>query len=861
MSNILKPQDIYVVGYFGHENIGDEQYKITYEYVLKNFLPNFNVYNLQFIDCDHISDTTFLDSDIILLGGGDVLNDYFLDEIILKFTNKPNKILAVSVGIPYTDILVNTNKLHIIDYIFVRTQQDVQMLQKHVSPERVLYIPDLSIFLSTLTNTNQKSMNYNILEKKFKTIQASGQKIIALTLSKHIHDTEQEDTYKKILVGFAQFVKYLVTFGYHVVLLPFNTNSTSNFENDIIIHNDLMNLVSHNSTSLKNITNITCSLTSLETFSLYNFFYATIPMRFHATLFSIFTNTPMMPVFTTRKIKNVLLDIDWTIGYQLECNTLDIPTNIDIVLLIDTFRNLIECHTVLENKLLTINKGFNLENYKQLYKLVSCDYPKTAFSLDTNTALTKAKEIYNKIQNISKKYGCDNFKTITDPVLKKLITQSTSYFLTDGVINSPYNFGLSTKMFNIEYDHLSEWCWVIQHHTKLQIEKNQHIYNNSLGLFNINYMDQIDYSGAHRSGWQFVYNNINDLHNESSDLYLDLYLDRTFHWNKDINKELGIIPYKHNWVGFVHHTFDTTFSQYNNHNLLKNPEFIQSLETCKGLFVLSNTLRLQFLKEFEKCKISVPVFSIVHPTEIPVPQFSFNKFLANTDKRIINIGGWLRNIYTFYNLSLPKSTFTNTLLKKQTFTIRKVALKGHSMDNYFPTTNISQLLQEFLITLNVDENPSQNASQDCSDNFNFISINNNWFQQFYNQTKNICDSVDILDKLDNNEYDKLLTENIVFIHLIDASAVNTLIECIVRNTPIIINNHPAVVELLGKNYPLYFTSTNDYIQINKQVSNLLSNTNNIKKAYTYMQTINNSIFDIKTFKQQFVKYIQQIHST
>jgi hypothetical protein len=106
-------------------------------------------------------------------------------------------------------------------------------------------------------------------------------------------------------------------------LLPFNTNEKHHKENDILIHNDLMKYFSSNPNLIRNITNITTYLKPLEVLSLYKYFYATVPMRFHATLFSIYTNTPMLPVFTTRKIKNLLLDIDWNFGYELECNEKD----------------------------------------------------------------------------------------------------------------------------------------------------------------------------------------------------------------------------------------------------------------------------------------------------------------------------------------------------------------------------------------------------------------------------------------------------------------------------------------------------------------------------------------------------------
>ena len=40
--------------------------------------------------------------------------------------------------------------------------------------------------------------------------------------------------------------------------------------------------------------------------------------------------------------------------------------------------------------------------------------------------------------------------------------------------------------------------------------------------------------------------------------------------------------------------------------------------------------------------------------------------------------------------------------------------------------------------------------------------------------------------------------------LYDASANNSVIECIVRNTPLLVNPLESVVEYLGSGYPLYF---------------------------------------------------------
>lgn len=917
--------NIFIIGYFGHYNTGDQQYLHTFDYVFKTFLHTSEKYNINYLDCDHVKVTEFKDTDIIILGGGDVLNNYFLDQIIAKFINKPNKIIAVSVGVPYLEILENTNKLNIIDYIFVRSTQDIDLFRKHFHPHRIFFLPDLSFFLLNLLSDNKTDLlhqksdvqlyyrNSHMIHNQLQRVRLEGKKIVAITLSRHIYDANNKDAYYGILNSFAKFVKYLLTFGYYVVLLPFNTNENCSKENDVLIHNDLMTCLGDNPTMYKNILNLTTYLEPLEVLDLYQYFYVTVPMRFHAVLFSIYTKTPLLPLFTTRKIKNLLLDINWCHGYELECDEKDIPLNLDDLLLINRFRTLVGLEEHLQEKLLIVNRDLftnNLGNMRKLSELITCDYSKIAFCLDTNIIDSRVNQIFEKIQDISRKREYDDFRNIKDEHTQKLMTQIVSYYLTNGTIDSSYNYGLMSKMFTgITYNYKDEWAWVMKDNNKKMLEKTRKIFNNPYGLFNINYIDQFDYSGVHRSGWQFVYENVKYLHNDASDLYLDLYLDRTFHWNKEINKELGLIPYRKNWVGFVHHTFDTSFSEYNNYNLLNNPDFIESLKYCKGIFVLSKYLKKQFLEEFYKRNIYVPVYDLVHPTEISsVPQFTWKKFLNNNDKKIVHVGGWLRNIFSFYHLDIPKKhkfAIHNSLCDiinnhKIEETMRKVALKGAYMNNYYPTSDLPNKLQNFLNELdvppepecnnscknsshccqnicqnccqnichnccqnicqnccqNTSQNSCQNISQNCSQNSH--ELRNNWYKHFHGHVKYMCNSVDFIDKLDNNEYDRLLTENIVFINLVDASAVNTIIECIVRNTPIIVNNHPAVVELLGQNYPLYYTNSQNYFEMNKQVYDLLSNTNNIKKAYQYLTNLEKHRFNINNFKTQFVNYIQQI---
>ena len=93
-------------------------------------------------------------------------------------------------------------------------------------------------------------------------------------------------------------------------------------------------------------------------------------------------------------------------------------------------------------------------------------------------------------------------------------------------------------------------------------------------------------------------------------------------------------------------------------------------------------------------------------------------------------------------------------------------------------------------------------------------------------------------------------KNIVFINLIGASAVNTVIECIVRNTPIFVNRLPAIEEALGSNYPLLYNDISE-------VTNML-NINKIKEGYNYLRKMNKDKFKIETFINDFTNKIKNL---
>ena len=1033
---------ILVVGYYNHYNLGDEQYKISVKYLLKKVLPDV-LFDLQFIDCDKLDLFVIIPNTVIILGGGDVLNTYFLNKLNTKITPdvkiKDNlTVIALSVGIPYNDIFtnpVNKQKLEIFDTIFLRTRQDISIFSSHFgqraesllttnlggdlrspdkfgqraesllttnlggdlrSPdkfgkgqtERIRYLPDTSCYvydalrISSLTNfiiTND--VRFITCYNRIKTLK---QKIIGISFCRHIYhpDKPYYDNYHKIIQNFALLIYNLVNDGYFVVLVPFNTkplgemDTTENKENDTLIQSDVMNRLSD--TVRTSVLNIGFTLALDEMLLLYSTFHVMIPMRFHATLFSVYTGVPMIPIYTTKKIHNFLLDINWNpdYGYILDKNDKDLPTKFDRKLFMIKFNLLVkpnnyaeakyclhrsyqnflkaskECYpdirkTVLEKSTDSVLRSKSHEQTTRIEdadeydfllntRLVNCPP-----SLITNsTEFPVIRTLVTKLHEFSQDHGYLDFREIQDPYLQDIVVCVVSYYLTN-TIDSSYNHGLITKMFTPDYDYINEWTWVITHHNEINniTPSNNSLPNSSGDLrspselvigrpsalrpkFNIDYIDQNDKSGAHRSGWKYVYDNIHKYSSHSSsDLLLDLYVDRTFHWKRKIYKYIDIIPYKKPWVGFIHHTFDTTFSEHNNLTLLSCPEFLESLLCCKAIIVLSKTLQQQFLK-YLHLKNQVPVFVLTHPTEVAVSTFNYQEFLDNQDIKLLNVGGWLRNIFSFYQIelaneylfqeipeseieprlsgdepytcvessTLPKSRpwwqrlcckkrtpdipllgviETNTpKIKTRRVKIQKVALKGKNMNNYFPyldTKNDVPFDDNFPMCSFSPFISSDNVSVDSNTTplerrcyVNCKDTRNNWYRHMNQYIQTICDHTKIFEYVDNHMYDTLLTKNIVFLNLVDGSAINTLLECVIRNTPVIVNRHPAVVEVLGDDYPLYYIIPEGATLPFPSVHDLLNRPGAILEAHQYLTKIDKTPFMIETFTRDLMEILGEV---
>jgi glycosyltransferase involved in cell wall biosynthesis len=145
----------------------------------------------------------------------------------------------------------------------------------------------------------------------------------------------------------------------------------------------------------------------------------------------------------------------------------------------------------------------------------------------------------------------------------------------------------------------------------------------------------------------------------------------------------------------------------------------------------------------ESCGFSFPVSFVHYPTAEPAVKFSFAAFLDHASRPLLFIGEYLRVLQPFYDLVAPA--------------YHKIRLETPGFRGAEPPRPGRQ-------------------------------------------------PVVVRDGVSNDEYDRLLARSVVFLSLRDAGANTTIVECIARGTPVMVNRVGGVPEYLGEDYPFYYDS-------------------------------------------------------
>lgn len=812
--------NILILGYYDRSNLGDEMYKEVMGQVL---IQSGNIPKLTFICTDDLSHDTDLSSyDAIICGGGDIVNEYFFDKIkdssVVTYTKN---IFAVSIGIPIFEF-INNGSLNIFDHIFIRSKHDILKIQQKYGSTYVHYHPDLGFLKYNKVETNKIFTNK-----------------IGVFLIQPIAK------FKSIVDGLIQFLTFLSK-DYEIVLYRFD--SSDNLDNDDnFINSYIAKTINSPNVSFDcNIYNVDQMLDIFRSLNL------TICMRYHAHIFATITSCPFLSIATTRKVKLYLEDCNYQYFYNVNVDSNETLNNYE---LIKIFNNVIDNSTNIKHHLKQISEtNYNLIKSDQIINLIKVpnkrmNVKNNNFQYSIGNEDSLVEQIYHNLTNDLLSYNIDlsREKQVVTPEIGSKIAEKMCYLIT-GLSSSKYLYGSKQNIVSNPYNLHEMIKWIVQDYN-LNYQK----YRNRI---NLNYINQSGFNGLHRSGWQFVIEYLQMLHCDNG-VICDTYLDQTFNWGQEVLVSNGILPYTSPWIGFIHHTPNTEYTSYNTIRLFENPCFLQSLIMCQGLYCLSSYLTNWVKDRLKTLELKIEVNTLYHPTMFLSNNFTFNKYLKNNDKKLINVGAWYRNPFTIFTLKVP---------------LTKIALNGKDMNNYFKP-NYMKLTYD-----NILNNDSSNKWEYYlkeylkSNDFlitkfnldplqiNLINLNIIYQddQYFYDEKDTyqlnlvtwlvkIDKEVGIITYLSDSDYDQLLNSNVIFLDLIDCSAVNTLIECMVRNTPLIINYSDTAAEYLGTKYPLFYYKDQDF---EEQINKLLLH-DNIKKGYKYLKRMNKDFLRIEEFIRQF----------
>lgn len=303
----------------------------------------------------------------------------------------------------------------------------------------------------------------------------------------------------------------------------------------------------------------------------------------------------------------------------------------------------------------------------------------------------------------------------------------------------------------------------------------------------------------HRSGWPFVVSALAEAEG-FADCLVDDYVERTFAVKPNagglslrrlVKQAASVVgktsaSWQEPWVGIFHNppNFPEWYSPAAHPQaIFAGRAFRKSLPSLRGAVALS-----EYLAEWLRDELSVPVVAIKHPTEFPQRRFDFSAFERSDSKKMVQVGWYLRNYRAIYQVEVPR-WLQKVHLEQQGTAIEEARLR----------------------------------TDRCSPH----------------RTRPDRGAVEVLSWLEAEAYDRLLTESVVFIELLDASANNAVIEAIVRETPLVVNRHPAVVEYLGPGYPLYYDDL-------EEVRDLLT-MEAIEEANRYLREMDKSDLRVEHF--------------
>jgi hypothetical protein len=246
--------------------------------------------------------------------------------------------------------------------------------------------------------------------------------------------------------------------------------------------------------------------------------------------------------------------------------------------------------------------------------------------------------------------------------------------------------------------------------------------------------------GIHRSGWTQCVESMSSI---GGKYVIDDFVEQTFMArNADRYHDTP-------FIGFFHYPPDDDLPDFlpPDHGIrydvmFRKSAWIKSRSNLKAVITLSSRLA-----DWLKPKVGVPTFVLKHPTETRVQHWTPATFLQQP--RMVQVGAFYRDtrLISRINVDIPQ--------------------------------------------------------------FRILDTRYDWIREWdaaiasHLGPRTLGRNIGHIDRISNNDYDALLSSSVVVSGFLAASASNVVVECIARNTPLVVNRLPAVEEYLGNDYPLY----------------------------------------------------------
>lgn len=726
----------------------------------------------------------------VVCGGGDVVTEDFMQRISMVVRPYYGPVYAIGVGI--ADQAIAVKYLNVFDHVFARSSEDVAAAARAIGDKNVTHMPDLAWALAKLPVVGPRR-------------QPRLKKNIAIALAQPV--LFENPNAEALLDSFETMVRTLVNSGGigKIFLLAFNTQIENTAECDYFANAHMMRRLADLGSIVVN-----CNDPSLQrpadmiVFMRKNVDFV-FGMRYHSIVFSLIYDLPFIAIHASSKITKLIEDHDASMWeYSIPRNNNECISNIDP----DALARMYHARLMSTWQRQPIDIDLNLiqSTCNATQRKLAARFPNPPPSIEQ--VLERCTTLLARFMDVTPAFFHENiidavgFFAVANVNIDDA-ARVLSYAIT-GNPSSAYMWSIVDAMKMPDFVLRSCITTVLDDTGRIFAEtKNcDNLYLPAItGRFNrrctidMDHFPQFDFDGYHRAGWSYAMGGVRaamaeKTHGRNHVFVLDSYVDRTFHWGKHALLADNVIPYNVPWIGFVHHTFDTTYSNYNCVNLVQTPEFVQSLPKCAALITLSFDLQKKLLVALKDIGFGhTKVVCMRHPTIFTEKTFTWERFLANQNRRVVHVGAWMRNPFALFQLPLDP-------YYKNPLEISKAIVKGKDMDACFRPPGLLEVLEDIL-----DDRITQCARSHgpCR-----ALLGNKYVAGLEQHIQQLDQSVTVIDKLNDEEFDALLAENIIFLNLVDASAVNTVIECIVRNTILLVNRLPALEEVLGEEYPGFY---------------------------------------------------------